>query len=97
TQIARIEEVIRKVTQRTWHLRVETATVGGVLAAPAAAEEPAASPSGYRRQRMEAAQEPLVKRAMEVLGAQIVRGDEGFGAASTEPRDRPEHTDGEEG
>jgi DNA polymerase-3 subunit gamma/tau len=96
TRVARVEEVVRAVTEGPWVLRVETAVTGAATPQPPAAEESGDSPSSYRRQRADAAQEPLVKRAMEVLGAQIVRVDEGFGAAPAEPRDRPEVSDGEE-
>ena len=38
------------------------------------------SQSRYRRQRAEAGQAPLIKRAVELLGAQILHVDDGFGA-----------------
>jgi DNA polymerase-3 subunit gamma/tau len=95
-RVARIEELLGKLTGRAWNLRIES--VGGSAAAlPAqAADEMANSPSRYRRQRAEAVQEPLVKRALEVLGAQIVHVDEGFGAAPTAVPERAETADGEE-
>ena len=40
------------------------------------------------RERAEALKEPMVKRAMEVLGAQLVDVDEGFATASTPVSDR---------
>ena len=33
---------------------------------------------------------PLVKLASDVLGAQIIRADEGFGAAATKPAEAEE-------
>jgi DNA polymerase-3 subunit gamma/tau len=80
-RVARVEEVLRKVTGQSCTVRVET---GCGSAPPAGAVEvPAASPSRSRRLRDEALQQPLLKRAMDLLGAQIVRIDEGFGAAAT--------------
>lgn len=79
--VARVEEALKKVTGQACQFRVES--VGGA-AAPAAgdaAEATGTPPSRYRRQRAEAAQEPLLKRAIDSLGAQIVQVDEGFGGA----------------
>lgn len=41
-------------------------------------------------------QAPLVKRAFELLGAQFVQMDEGFGAAPAEPARPREAADAEE-
>jgi hypothetical protein len=38
-------------------------------------------------------QTPLVKRAMELIGAQFVQMDEGFGAALAAPAERQDVTD----
>jgi hypothetical protein len=48
----------------------------------AAADEPAGPPSSRPRRssREDAEKEPLVQRALDVLGAQFVRVDEGFAA-----------------
>ena len=54
------------------------------------AEEPDGNQSRSRRQRDEALREPLVKRAIEVLGAQIVRVDDGFGTAPAASGERAE-------
>jgi DNA polymerase III subunit gamma/tau len=80
-RLAKIEEAVRKCTGRPWILRVE----GGAISAPAttpapAVETPPASPP-RRNHRAEAEKEPLVKRAVDALGAQIVRVEDGFGEA----------------
>ena len=49
-----------------------------------------------RRQRAEAEQEPLIRRAREGLGAQIVRMDDGFAAAPPPPRQATAETADEE-
>jgi DNA polymerase-3 subunit gamma/tau len=91
SRLARLQDVIRKVVPGGWVLRVES--TGSTGTAPPADEAGTGSQSLYRRQRAEALQEPLVKRAIDVLEAQIVRVDEGFGAAPAESRGR---TDGVE-
>jgi DNA polymerase III subunit gamma/tau len=75
-RLAKIEEAVRKGTGHTWILRVE----GGASPAPAMAPEtPPPAPQPRRNHRAEAEKEPLVKRALDALGAQIVRVEDGFG------------------
>jgi DNA polymerase III subunit gamma/tau len=77
---ARMEDALRKITGHSWSVRVESASsAAAARPAPAAATE--TLPSRYRRQRTEALQAPLVKRAFELLGAQFVHVDDGFGTA----------------
>lgn len=90
-RLARIEEAFRKVTGRPWTVRIEGPAP--VLMAAQAEEAGSPAPSRYRQQRTEAIQEPLVKRAIEVLGAQIIHVDEGFGSTSA---DRVETAEPEE-
>jgi hypothetical protein len=75
-----MEEVLRRITGQSCQVRVEDA-VGSVIPNSTPAGEPGETISHYRRQRAEAGQEPLLKRAIETLGAQIVQVDDGFGAA----------------
>jgi hypothetical protein len=76
-----MEEILRRITGQECHVRVESAAGGTSPNYPEPAGEPAPTISPYRRQRAEASQEPLLKRAIELLGAQIVQMDDGFGAA----------------
>ncbi len=79
TRLAKIEEAVRKGTGHSWILRVEAAAPAPTMA-PAPAVETPASPR--RNHRAEAEKEPLIKRALDALGAQIVRVEDGFGEAS---------------
>ncbi len=80
---ARLDEVLRKLTGQAWKLRIESVGGNGAARHPEAAEDTERSPSRNRRQREEAEKEPLIQRAMELLEAQVVRVDDGFGAAPT--------------
>ena len=83
-RVERIEEALRKLTGQVWNLRIEAVgNEAGTPPVPAAKAEKQLS--RYRRQRAEALQEPLVKRASEVLGAQIVQMDDDFGEAADQP------------
>ncbi len=95
TSIARTQEAILKVTGQAWNIRVESAS-GGSIAVPMEIAESNNLPSSYRRQRADASQEPLVKRAMDVLAAQIVHVDDGFGATRLETVERAETANSEE-
>jgi DNA polymerase-3 subunit gamma/tau len=91
--VTRIEELLRKMTGQACQLRIEAVSVAE---APASAPDATQLPSRYRRQRAEAVQAPLLQRAIDVLGAQIIQVDEGFGSAPSAPVERPDSADGEE-
>lgn len=78
----KIADVLRKLTGRAWNLRIDSASgpaVPKVAKPPDQAEPVAVRP---RSARAEIEKVPLVKKALEVLDAQVLRVDEGFGAAS---------------
>jgi DNA polymerase-3 subunit gamma/tau len=81
-RLSRIEEAVRKVTGQVWVVRIESSETAPEARALAAAT--AKSPARYRRQRAEVLQEPLVKRAAELFGAQIVHMDDDFGTSSAD-------------
>jgi DNA polymerase-3 subunit gamma/tau len=85
-RITRIEEAIRKRTGQRWLLRVEASSPSGTAAVEAVRTVP---PQPRRNPREEAEKEPLIKRALDVLGATIVRVDEGFEGTPTERRPTP--------
>jgi DNA polymerase-3 subunit gamma/tau len=83
--VARLEDGLRRLTGAAWTVRIESGSGEATSAAATAPADTNNTVSRYRRQRTEAMKEPLVKRAMEVLGAQIVEVEEGFGGCPAEP------------
>jgi DNA polymerase-3 subunit gamma/tau len=95
-KVARVEDVLRKLTGRAWHLRVESGGgEEGSTAAPAA-DNAENSSLRSRRQRAEAEQEPLIKRAIDLLEARVVHVDDGFGTAPAALAERTEVPEEEE-
>jgi len=92
TRLTRIQAAIRSISGQEWNIRLEAGA--GESAVPKALS-PEPPPSSYRRQRTDASQEPLVRRALDQLGAQIVHVDEGFSAARVETLE-PETANSEE-
>jgi DNA polymerase-3 subunit gamma/tau len=91
-KVARVEDVLRKLTGRAWLLRVESAGGEPSVAAPPA-DNAENSSLRSRRQRAEVEQEPLIKAAIDLLEARVVHVDDGFGtvpAALSERTDAPE-------
>ena len=86
SRLARIEEVLARITGKAWKLRFETAR-GATSESSMLAAEPE-KPARQRQQRAEVEQEPLIKHAIDALGAQLVQVDEGFALASSEAPDR---------
>lgn len=80
-RVARLEELLRRITGQACQLRIEAVGGGPRDEATPAADDLANLPSRSRRLRAEAVEEPLLKRAIDVLGAQVVQLDDGFGAA----------------
>jgi hypothetical protein len=96
-RVEKLEGILRSLTDQAVTVRIESGSGGEAVNRPTPdAEDTDNSQSRHRRQRDEAQREPLVKRAIEVLGAQIVRVDEGFGTAPGPSAERPEETDREE-
>jgi DNA polymerase-3 subunit gamma/tau len=87
SSVTRLEDALRKVTGRTWNLRFETTptpTPNAPLPLPGEAE--AVRVARPRRDfREEAEKQPLVRRAKEALGGQVIRADEGFGELAAPP------------
>ncbi|MCS6851536.1 MAG: DNA polymerase III subunit gamma/tau [Gemmataceae bacterium] len=92
--VSRIEEVLRKITGQACAVRIESASAEGpddVSAAPPLDAE--RSQFRSRRWRDEAERDPLVRRALDLLGAQIVRVDDGFGTVPKALPERAEETE----
>jgi DNA polymerase-3 subunit gamma/tau len=79
--VDRVQKALLRATGQGWLLRVEA------LSGPAAPTPPPPAPAAKprRNDREEAEKEPLVRRAREVLGAQVVFAEEDFGV--TPPAD----------
>jgi DNA polymerase-3 subunit gamma/tau len=92
----RVEAVLRKITGQLWSLRFETAPANGEAIQAKAAEETEETQSRYRRQRAEALKEPLIKSVVELLGAQLIDVEDGFGVVETTVAERTEAPDSEE-
>jgi hypothetical protein len=76
---------LRKITHQPCQLRIDLAGPDAVAAAEKAGDT-APLPSRPRRVWTEPVADPLVKRALDQFGAQIVHRDEDFGAAPAQPR-----------
>ncbi len=86
TRLAKIEEVLKKLSGRPWTVKIEGASGSTAPKSIAAVEAaPVPAPRPRRNARAEAEKEPLVQRAVESLGAQIVRVDDGFGETPASP------------
>jgi hypothetical protein len=82
-----VEEVLRNVVGRSINVRVEASpTLPTERLAPTPETPPPPRPK--RNPREEVEKLPLIKRALDILGAQIVRADEGFGVEVGEDRER---------
>jgi hypothetical protein len=82
SRIQRIEETLRRITEQPWQLRIESIGSGAGAAVPEAAVEATTPQTRSRLKRAEAVQGPLLKRAVDVLGAQVVHVDDNFGSTS---------------
>jgi DNA polymerase-3 subunit gamma/tau len=88
TCVARVEGAVQKLTGQSWSLRLETVASPSPAKTSGPGDGASTPPPRPRRNSKEEAEKlPLVKRAMEVLGASLQRVDEGFGAL---PVVRPE-------
>jgi DNA polymerase-3 subunit gamma/tau len=81
---AAVESALRLLTGQTWSFRVESLT-NAVDVSPRESSEArdsleSAKNGARRNAREEAEKLPLVKRALDVMGASLQRVDEGFGA-----------------
>ncbi len=78
SKAARVEEALRNVTGQAWGFRIEARNDAIASPAPGAPPQPPVPRSQTRR--AEAMREPVVRRAIEDFGAQLLSADEGFGA-----------------
>ena len=97
-RLARMMETLRRVAGPACQLRIEANRILGQDSPAPAVEQPAAAPARQRQPLSEAEKEPLIQRAMEVLGARFIRDrvDEGFAAVSGQSEDRAATVNAEE-
>jgi DNA polymerase-3 subunit gamma/tau len=91
TRLAKVEEILTRIVGQPSTIRVEWLDEAAEAAATSKSSS-AVALGQQRQQRAELMQIPLVKRATDVLGAQIIRADEGFGAAGQTPAVDSEET-----
>jgi hypothetical protein len=94
--VNRASEALKKITGRAWQLRFELTRGGPADVAEAQPAEAERAQARYHTQRTEAMRVPLVKRAHEQLGAQVVSVDDDFGAAPADSTEPSPATDAEE-
>jgi hypothetical protein len=75
----RVEEAVSRAAGKPWKVRFETDLAVAAPAPPPPANGSSGSARPKRAPKEEAEKTPLVKRAVEVLGATIQRVEEGFG------------------
>jgi DNA polymerase-3 subunit gamma/tau len=77
TRKTQVEELLYKLTGQAWQVRVAISphTTGNLPGAPAAETDG----NAQRRMREEMLKKPLIHRAVDLLGAQIVQIEPGFG------------------
>jgi DNA polymerase-3 subunit gamma/tau len=80
--VARIEEVVRKITGQAWVMRIEKDGRELARSAGTVSESKSEPASNYRGQRAAAAREPVVRRLMDLFGAQLIDMEEGFGSST---------------
>ena len=89
--VAKLEEGLRKITGQACKVRFEIltpATAPSATTTPVVADAETAQ-ARSRRQKLEAEQIPLLKSAMDLLGAEVLEKPDGFGAAPTDNGEPP--------
>ncbi|HKB40547.1 MAG TPA: hypothetical protein VKD72_29245 [Gemmataceae bacterium] len=95
--MSRIEGLLQKITGQSLQLRIDLVPSEAAAAqAEGGVGEAVTLPSRPRRLWAELPAEPLVRRAAELLGAQIIHCDDGFGTAPSRPQPELDSDDAEE-
>jgi hypothetical protein len=85
------------MTGQPWKVRVELNAGAGPSASSApGAQDTETSLARARREKEEALKAPLLKRAVDLLGAQVVQMEDGFKGEPPPSGARPERTEVEE-
>jgi DNA polymerase-3 subunit gamma/tau len=91
-QVTSLEGLLRKLTGQTWKVKLEltSAAVDPSASSAPGAEDTETSLARARREKEEALKAPLLKRAVDVLGAQVVQMEDGFKVEPPASELRPE-------
>jgi DNA polymerase-3 subunit gamma/tau len=89
-RLARVEDALRRVTGQSVSVRIEAEAVVEVSAKPVEVSNSEPVKPVKRSPRELAEKSPLAKRALEVLGAAILRVDDAFGDPSPDEESSPE-------
>ena len=82
TKLTKVEEALTRIVGQKCTIRVEWTEDTPEPVTPAGKSSPAANMGQQRLQRAELMAIPFVKKVTDVLGAQIIRADDGFGATA---------------
>ena len=91
-RISRIEGLLSKITGQILQLRIDSASLETAGTGGDGSSEAELLPPRIQRSRAEIPADPLIQRAVEQFGAQVIHRDEGFGdcaprcAATSRPR-----------
>jgi DNA polymerase-3 subunit gamma/tau len=81
-RLARIEEAVKKLTGKPWTVRIEQEANLSASTPETGTNGPASSARPRTNPKEEAEKVPLIRRAVDVLGATIHRVEEGFGEST---------------
>jgi DNA polymerase III subunit gamma/tau len=81
--IKRIQSGLKEITGQEWNLRLEMEPANGGTATGTTTENVPDKAVTYREREQEVAKIPLVSRAMEKMGARLLKMDERFGTSET--------------
>ena len=83
---------MKEITDQDWNLRLETDSAPQNNTKQSESENIVNKEVTYRDRELEIAKIPLVSRAIERMGARLLKVEDGF-AAGDEPAERNESTD----
>jgi DNA polymerase-3 subunit gamma/tau len=96
TRLGKVQDILSKIVGRACSIGIEWIDEPAESASPGVKSVTAKAAGQQRQQRAEWMQIPFVKKATDVLGAQIMRADDGFGSVATAKSEEPETVDAAE-
>jgi len=83
-RLKRIESALKEITGQEWSVRVEWDASEAKSGEDPKPEAAVAKAVTYREREQEVAKIPLVSRAIEKMGARLLKLDDGFGSGKPE-------------